>query len=86
MNESNATENGNAVGGSPLQSVVMREDGCKCHGCGNRYTVDLLVPDSIWEQIRPSESTGIGGLLCGPCIMQRIEAASGFAAWKIVPA
>lgn len=79
-------ENIAAEGRSYLEGVVMREDGCKCQGCGNRYTVDLLVPDSVWEQIRPSESTGIGGLLCGACIMQRIEAASGFAAWKIVPA
>ena len=67
---------------SPVQEVVMPPAGCMCHRCGYRYTVDLLVPDDVWEQIALPPAK----MLCGPCIMARIEDTSGFAAWKLVAA
>jgi len=57
--------------------------GCKCQGCGKIYTVDVLVPDELWEQIKPYGKPDGGGLLCGTCIMRRIEEASDYAAWRL---
>jgi len=49
-------------------------DGCSCHGCGRTYRSDLLVPDTVWERIRPPDHKQ-GGLLCPTCIMDRITDA-----------
>lgn len=47
--------------------------GCLCRDCGNRYRVDLNVPDVVWSAIgMPTPA----GLLCGACIMVRIERAA----------
>lgn len=45
---------------------------CKCQGCGSYYSVDFLVPDDVWEKIRPEGSHDGGGFLCGHCIVTRI--------------
>lgn len=52
---------------------------CKCHHCGRNYSVDLLVPDAVWEQIKPSGKPAGAGLLCGVCIIERMEKL-GYAA------
>ena len=44
--------------------------GCLCHGCGDRYRVDLNIPDDLWAAIGMPTP---GGLLCGVCIMRRLE-------------
>jgi hypothetical protein len=49
-----------------------RDSGCLCSGCGTRYRGDLLVPDDVWERIKPAGSSAGGGLLCPNCIMQRV--------------
>ena len=54
-----------------------REDGCLCQGCGKRYKVDLIIPNDVWAKICPNKNSidplyG-SGLLCGVCIMQRVE-------------
>lgn len=46
---------------------------CKCQACGVQYKVDLVVPDQVWERIKPSGKAKDAGLLCGRCIMDRIE-------------
>ena len=46
---------------------------CKCQNCNRQYMVDLLVPDKIWEKIRPLDKPPEAGLLCGSCIMSRME-------------
>jgi hypothetical protein len=46
---------------------------CKCQLCGIWYKVDLIVPDHIWEKIKPSKEFKDSGLLCGSCIMTQIE-------------
>ena len=46
---------------------------CKCQGCGNRYKVDLLIPDNLWEKIKPEGQPKGSGLLCGHCIVNRLE-------------
>jgi len=47
---------------------------CTCQYCGRRYRVDLNVPDHIWERIKPPRKPEGAGLLCGACIMNKIEA------------
>lgn len=46
---------------------------CTCQHCGGRYRVDLIVPDHIWEKIKPPGKPEGAGLLCGVCIMKKIE-------------
>lgn len=29
---------------------------CTCQDCGNQYKVDLVIPDELWEKIKPMES------------------------------
>ena len=51
---------------------------CTCQGCGNKYKVDFLVDDHIWEQIKPKEKPKGAGFLCGSCIAQRLEAMGNY--------
>jgi len=46
---------------------------CTCQVCGRKYKIDLLVGDELWENIKPEGKPIGGGLLCGSCIMDRIE-------------
>ena len=57
---------------------------CKCQDCGKRYKVDLLIPDKLWERIKPKGKAEGAGLLCGSCIMAKIEAKSDYDAWCLV--
>jgi len=56
------------------------ENGCKCQGCGAFYRVDIQVPNDIWERIKPTGKSEGGGLLCGRCIVAKVEALGEFAA------
>lgn len=58
---------------------VGDQDGCNCQGCGVCYTADLLVPDDVWEKIKPEGKAQGAGLLCPNCIMSRL-AAIGWSA------
>lgn len=44
-----------------------------CQQCGEKYSIDLIVPDNWWERIKPKGKPKGGGLLCPPCIIQNIE-------------
>lgn len=46
---------------------------CKCQICGRHYSVDLNVPNELWEIIRLSNKQKESGMMCGSCIMFRIE-------------
>lgn len=48
----------------------------KCQGCGIEYKGDLIIPDELWVKISPHPVEGFkgGGLLCGKCIMEKLEA------------
>ena len=47
---------------------------CICQQCGRNYRVDLIVPDDVWEKIKPDGKAKGAGLLCGACILNKIEA------------
>lgn len=58
----------------PLPEAAGRTNaGCTCQACGALFTGDLLVPDDIWEKIKPDNSALGAGLLCPSCIMGRIR-------------
>lgn len=59
-------------------------EGCVCQKCGCHYKVDVLVSDNIWEIIRPTNKTESSGLLCGVCILKKIESWNKFGAYKLV--
>jgi hypothetical protein len=50
----------------------IKKPGCTCQECNNKFTVDILVSDELWEEIKPVNKPK-GGLLCGNCIMKKIE-------------
>lgn len=56
---------------------------CKCQDCGNKYDIDLMIPDELWVQIKPEGKSNWGGLLCGSCIMKRLEELSLFGVLHI---
>lgn len=58
---------------------------CSCQGCGKNYRVDVLVPDALWRVITPRPETITGGLLCGTCIVTRIETLGDYAAFNLIP-
>ena len=58
---------------------------CKCQGCGKQYKVDLLIPDKLWEEKIKPKGKGKGvGMLCGSCIMMKIEAIGNYDAWHLI--
>lgn len=57
--------------------------GCICQSCENEYKVDIIVTDELWEQIKPEDKPKGGGLLCGNCIIDRIELLNEFSAYKL---
>jgi hypothetical protein len=58
---------------------------CKCQNCGKKYKVDLNIPDELWEQIKPKGKPPGGGLLCGSCIMEKLEKILGHEAFWAEP-
>ena len=56
---------------------------CTCYRCGNKYKVDFIVPEEIWEQIQPEDKPAGAGLLCGKCIVEALE-KRGYSAWKLI--
>lgn len=56
---------------------------CKCQQCGKQYRVDLIVPDYIWEKIKPDGKAEGAGLLCGSCILNKIEAFGKYGVIRI---
>ncbi len=56
---------------------------CKCQGCLRLYQVDIIIPDVLWEQIKPEGKVVGAGLLCGSCIINRIEKLGLYTAYKL---
>ena len=52
---------------------------CRCQDCGKQYKVDLNIPDELWKKITKKEN-----LLCGSCIMIRIEKINDYDYWFLV--
>lgn len=52
---------------------------CKCQDCGEQYKVDLSIPSDLWKVIKPQNKPSGAGLLCGSCIMKKIEQMGEYA-------
>ena len=59
---------------------------CTCHVCKKQYKVDILVPDDVWESIKPKSSENEAGLLCPTCIIERIESKYGYFTLQFIHA
>jgi len=57
---------------------------CTCQDCGKLYKVDFIVPDCIWDKIRPANKKKSGGLLCGVCIAKAIESIGDYDYWYLL--
>ena len=55
---------------------------CTCQNCGRKYKIDILIPDKLWVKITPSENPE-GGLLCGNCIMNKLEDILDYSAFNL---
>ena len=58
---------------------------CLCQDCGEYYKVDILIPDELWEKIKPKGKDVGAGLLCGKCIFTKIEGRKGNSAFILQP-
>lgn len=56
---------------------------CKCQECGKHYKVDILVDDDLWDKIRPKHKKRSAGMLCGICIMKKIESFDIYTAYEL---
>ena len=44
---------------------------CICQCCMQKYKIDIMIPDHYWKIISPKAFPG--GLLCGKCIIDKLE-------------
>jgi hypothetical protein len=58
-----------------------RDEGCLCQGCGRRYRVDVMLADELWKRVCYPDWPN---LLCGICIMERIEQLREFDYYDLV--
>jgi len=56
---------------------------CTCQMCGSQYKVDFIVSDELWEKIKPEVKKKGSGLLCGKCIVERIESLGKYDAYTL---
>jgi hypothetical protein len=56
---------------------------CTCQECNHSYKVDIIVDDTLWEKIKPKGKPKGSGLLCGQCIMNKIENFDEYAMYKL---
>jgi len=57
---------------------------CKCQECGKQFKVDLNIPDKLWGKIKPKNKSEDAGLLCGSCIMKKIEEINNYDYWDLI--
>ena len=51
----------------------LHEVECICQQCHTPYHIDIVLPDDIWEIVKPEGKPEGAGLLCGICIMRKLE-------------
>lgn len=67
-----------------LDICAENTSGCICQGCGRRYDSDLIVQDDVWNKIRPDGKPEGAGLLCGTCIIQRLQESYPNSTWGLI--
>lgn len=57
---------------------------CKCQLCGKQYKIDVMIPNDLWEFfVKPKNKPRGSGLICGSCIMKKLEENIGYVAFKL---
>jgi hypothetical protein len=57
---------------------------CTCQECERQYKVDIIIPDELWEgKIKPKEKPQGSGMLCGECIMKKLEEFNEYNAYEL---
>jgi len=56
---------------------------CTCQECGKKYKIDLLISNELWEKIKPKGKLKGAGLLCGSCIMEKLEDLLDYNAFQL---
>ena len=51
--------------------IRSNSEGCSCQSCRKVFTADLLVPDDVWEVIKPEGKPIGSGILCPTCVTTR---------------
>ena len=65
-----------------IKKRKQEDGGCTCQSCGNKFKVDILIPNKLWERIKPKNKPEGAGLLCGNCIFEKLEEL-GYGAFKL---
>lgn len=73
------------LAGEVVADMDREAGGCTCQECGHRYRVDVMVPDALWEKIKPKGAGPGAGLLCGLCIAARLEGFGEFGVFTLAP-
>lgn len=68
---------------APADRPESTKGGCMCQRCGRRFTMDFVVPPETWERIKPEDAAIGGGLLCGRCITDSLEAIGEATIYRI---
>ena len=55
----------------------------RCQCCHYPYKVDFEIPDELWELIKPAGALPGAGLLCGHCLVDRLERLVGSSAFRL---
>lgn len=57
--------------------MCEERDPAACYDCGLAYGdtgwIEAIIPDRVWDRIRPEGSSPGGGILCVTCIARRLE-------------
>lgn len=50
---------------------------CHCYDCGLKYGsdgwIEAIIPDKVWNKIKPTECENDCGILCITCIARRLK-------------
>lgn len=63
----------------------LRGDG-PCMDCGTKDNIVWFTESVFWNQVMDPSALGIGGIVCIPCFIVRVDRA-GFAptGWRLIP-
>jgi hypothetical protein len=71
------SEHGHKENECPELADSLLEDAAKCADCGMLYGgygwIEAIIPDKIWDRIRPEGKDKGCGILCVGCISKRLE-------------
>ena len=56
---------------------------CTCQKCGDKYKMDLIIPDELWYKITPSTKDKEAGMLCPFCIIKELNKLYEYSAYKL---